>query len=74
MEVITTGKTSLEVNREKDRFEVKLPLQDSSGNIIGALGVIFPYSKTASQSVLQQRAEAVRDALRARIPNSAKLF
>ncbi|TCG06480.1 TonB-dependent siderophore receptor [Paraburkholderia steynii] len=74
IQVITTGKTSLEVNREDDRFEVKLPLQDKSGNTIGALGVIFPYTNAANQSALQQRAEAIRDALRAHIPDSAKLF
>ncbi|WP_341315452.1 TonB-dependent siderophore receptor [Paraburkholderia sp. IMGN_8] len=74
MQVITSGKTSLEVNREEDRFEVKLPLQDASGTTIGALGVIFPYTRSARQPALQRQAEAIRDGLRQRIPSSAKLF
>ena len=74
MQVITTGKTSLEVNREEDRFEVKLPLQDTNGNTIGALGVIFPYRRSFRQEGLQRQAEVIRDELRARITTSAKLF
>src|SRR5260370_35087597 len=74
MQVITTGKTSLEVNREEDRFEVKLPLQDVTGTTIGALGVIFPYTRSARQPALQRQAEPIRDGCRARIPSSAKLF
>lgn len=45
LRVIATGGTKLAVNAAGDRFEVKEPLKDGSGETIGALGVVFRYTK-----------------------------
>jgi len=39
LEVIKTGKPKMEVGKTGDRFSVELPLQDVSGDTVGALAV-----------------------------------
>src|SRR5262249_16589861 len=56
MRVITTGKTNLEVAHGGTRFEVEMPMYDLGGNIIGALGIVFPYKKGANEAVLEKKA------------------
>src|SRR5216683_887981 len=41
--VIKTGQPKAEIGKNGDRFSVELPLQDVSGDSIGALAVAFPY-------------------------------
>src|SRR5260370_5429442 len=41
--VIKTGQPKSEVGRNGDRFSVELPLQDVSGDTVGALAVAFPF-------------------------------
>lgn len=43
--VIKTGKSKHEVNAAGDRFEVEETLNDVSGVTIGAIGVVFPYTR-----------------------------
>ncbi len=74
LRVIQTGKPNLEVNKTGDRFEVELPLQDVSGNTIGAIGVVFPYKVGDDKSALQKKAEKIRDELRRRTSNVANLM
>lgn len=74
MRVIETGQPNLEANKAGDRFGVELVFQDSSGTTIGALAVGFPYKSGDDTSVLQKKAEQIRDELRSRIPTRAKLF
>ena len=61
MRVITTGKTNLEVARGGTRFEVEMAMYDLAGNTIGALGIVFPYTKGTSKAALEKRAVAIRD-------------
>src|SRR5215471_3337352 len=61
MRVITTGKTNLEVAHGGTRFEVEMAMYDLAGNTIGALGIVFPYTKGTSKAALEKRAIAIRD-------------
>lgn len=72
--VINTGLPRWKVNREGNRFESKIVLQDVSGDTIGALSVVFPYVKDQDTSALQKRAENIRDALRRQVINAANLM
>ena len=73
MRVIDTGKPNLEVNKKGDHFEVELVLQDQSGKIIGAVGIVFNYEK-GKETEFQKNAEQIRDEMKQKIPSLAKLF
>ncbi len=73
MRVVTTGKTNLEVAHGGTRFEVEMPMHDLAGNIIGALGIVFPYRTGASKPALEKRAVSIRDRLARRILDAASL-
>ena len=73
MEVITTGKSRLEVNAAGDHFEVEEVLKDVSGDTIGALGVVWPYRKGDDQQAHRRQAEAIRDKLARRILHAGNL-
>lgn len=73
MRVIETGKPNLEVNKKGDHFEVELVLQDQSGKTIGAVGIVFMYEK-GKEAEFQKKAEQVRDEMKQKTPNLAKLF
>ncbi len=74
LRVIRTGKPNLEVNKNGDRFEVELVLQNQSGKTIGALGTVFAYKAGTDKIGLQARAEKIRDELRRQILSLEKLF
>lgn len=74
MRVINTGKPNLELAHGDSRFEVESALKDVSGDIIGALGIVFPYHPGSDRIALQRRAEAIRDALARRITNAGNLM
>ena len=74
MSVITTGTPKLEVNATGDRFEDELPLLDASGNRVGAIGIVFAYRQGDDKATLQEKAEQIRDELRAKIPSRSELF
>src|SRR5260370_40523398 len=67
MRVITTAKNNLEVAHGGKRFEVELAMRDVAGEIIGALGLVFPYRQGHDKASLQQEANAIRDPIAARI-------
>lgn len=73
MRVIETGKPNLEVSKKGDHFEVELVLQDQSGKTIGAVGIVFMYEK-GKEAEFQKKAEQVRDEMKQKTPNLAKLF
>lgn len=73
MNVVNAGKTNLEVNKAGDHFEVELPLQDVTGDRIGALSVVYPYKAGDDKAALEKRAEAVRDQLGRKISNIGNL-
>lgn len=73
LRVIETGKPNLEVNKKGDHFEVELVMQDQSGKIIGAVGIVFMNEK-GKEAEFQKRAEQIRDEMRQKTPTIAKLF
>jgi hypothetical protein len=58
----------------KNRFQVLIPMKDASGNIIGALGLVFKFQEGDDPVDFLQKGTAIRDSLAKRIPNLAKLF
>lgn len=73
MRVVREGKTNLEVAKELMRYEVELPLNDSAGRRIGALGVVFPLTAHTDQKARHAEAIRIRDEIGRRIPSAAKL-
>jgi hypothetical protein len=71
--VIKTGKLKIEVGKTGDRFSVELPLQDVSGDTIGALAIAFPYKAGKDKAEFLKLAEKIRDELRRRITNAVNL-
>jgi RNase H-fold protein (predicted Holliday junction resolvase) len=74
MKVVETGTPNLEVNKNGDRFEAEIVLQDASGKPIGALSVVFPYKSGDDKTRFQQMAEKVRDEMREKTPTLGRLF
>jgi len=74
LEVIRTGKPHLEVDAKGSRVEAKLPLQDASGNPVGAVAVVFPLRLGQEEGALYRQAQRLRDELRSRISSTAQLF
>jgi len=61
------------LSADRARLEVKLPLRDASGNIVGAAAIVFP-SNTASQDSLIGQAEKIRDEIQRKSVNLAALY
>ncbi len=74
MKVVETGTPNLEVNKNGDRFEAEIVLQDASGKPIGALSVVFSYKSGDDKSRFQQMAEKVRDEMKGKTPTLGRLF
>lgn len=71
--VVNLGQTNLENNKDLQRFEVELPLDDSAGKRIGALGVVFPFSTGMNEKALHAEAIRIRNDLARKMPSAAKL-
>src|SRR6267378_126373 len=71
--VIKTGQLKAEIGKNGDRFSVELPLQDVSGDTVGALAVAFPYKVGGDKAEFLKAAERMRDELRRRITNAGNL-
>jgi hypothetical protein len=68
-------KTILAPNmKEPDKFEVAVPLKDSSGKVIGSLSTVFKYAPGDDELKMHQAALAIRDEVARKIPNVAALF
>ena len=74
IEVTNTGVSHTAVDAQGARVESKVQLQDTAGNPIGALAVIFPYRRVENPPALQRQAEKIRDELRPRIASVAALY
>jgi hypothetical protein len=72
MRCINTGKPNLEVNG--NHYEVELPLLDTSGKTLGALGVVFNYKPNDNRDTFLKIATATRDEMQRRIHSNAELF
>jgi len=71
-EPMRTGKPVVE--KEKDGFDVSLPLHDSTGNVVGALGVGFKPAPGQTESSVTAQAQKIAAEMEAQIPSKAKLF
>jgi hypothetical protein len=71
-EPMRTGKPVVE--KEKDGFDVSLPLHDSMGNIIGALGVGFKSAPGQTEASVTEQAQKIAAEMEVQIPSKAKLF
>ena len=71
-EPIRTGKPVVE--KEKDGFDVSLPLHDSSGKIIGAVGIGFKTAREQTEASVIKQAIKIAAEMEAQIPSKAKLF
>lgn len=68
-------KTILAPNmKEPTKFEVAVPLKDSSGQVIGSLSTVFEYAAGDDEVKMHVAALAIRDELAKKIPNVAALF
>jgi iron complex outermembrane receptor protein len=81
--VIETGKAVQAVSKDGERLEMKLPLQDVSGDTVGAVAVVFPFGghiepvthrEAALQRSLLEQAESIRNQLRRRIADAGNLY
>jgi hypothetical protein len=71
-EPMRTGKPVVE--KEKDGLDVSLPLHDSTGKIIGALGVGFKSAPGQTEASVTEQAQKIAAEMEAQIPSKAKLF
>ena len=63
------------VNRDDGAFfNLKLPLKDTAGSIIGILVMEIPYTSVSNQKEAIQKAEGIRQELGRQIPNKQALF
>lgn len=70
----TERKTVLAPNLEDpSKFEVLIPMKDASGEVIGAMGLVFRNHPGDDERAFYLEAVAIRDALAKRIPNLASL-
>jgi iron complex outermembrane receptor protein len=73
LEVIRTGVTKSAVSADGARLEVKLPVRDGSGSIVGAVAIVFP-RRAADHATLVAQAEKIRDDLQRSTPTLAALY
>ncbi len=71
---VSAGKPLGEVEQDGARIRVTVPLEDRSGRVLGALGLVYRYRAGESQYVFLRRAEAVRDELAGQIDSKQALF
>jgi cell division septation protein DedD len=71
-EPMRTGKPVVE--KEKDGFDVSLPLHDSTGKIIGAVGIGFKPAAGQTEASVTEQARKIAAELEVQIPSKAKLF
>jgi TonB-dependent siderophore receptor len=71
--VIRSGQPYGKADERGARFEVKVPVKDASGAIVGALGIVFPLGEIAGTEALQRRAETIAAELGQRIASAAQL-
>ena len=74
LHIINTGETKLEVNKAGDRYEVEETLKDVSGMTIGAIGVVFRYTKGEDTSHDQQVAADIQAFFQKHVLSEANLM
>jgi len=71
-EPMRTGKPVVE--KEKDGFDVSLPLHDSAGEIVGSVGVGFKSAPGQTEASVTEQAQKIVGEMETQIPSKAKLF
>ena len=71
-EPMRTGKPYVE--KEKDGFDISVPLHDSAGKIMGVVGVGFKPRDGQSEAVLVDQARKIASEMEAQVSSRAKLF
>ena len=72
LQPMRTGKPFVE--KEKDGFDVSLPLHDSAGKLIGAVGIGFKPAAGQTEASVTQQAQKIASEMEAQIPSKASLF
>ena len=67
-----TGKPFVE--KEKDGYDISVPLHDSTGKIIGTLGIGFKPAAGQTEASLTAQAQKIAAEMEAQIPSKAKLL
>jgi len=62
------------VERESDGFDVTMPLHDTSGQIIGTIGLDFKAEPGQQRSSVVQKAKKILQEVEPQIPSKAKLL
>jgi hypothetical protein len=73
LHVIATGTSKLEVNKAGNRFEVEEPLKDVTGETLGAIGVVFPYTKGQDTKPDQRVAAEIQSFFQKHVLSDANL-
>jgi len=71
-EPMRTGKQVVE--KDKDGFDVTLPLHDSAGKMIGSAGFGFKSAPGQTEASVTEQARKVAAEMETQIPSKAKLF
>lgn len=69
---IHTGKPYVE--KEKDDFDVSLPLHDLSGKLVGAIGIELKAEPGKTQSDIVEQAKKIAGEIERKIPSKAALM
>ncbi len=72
VEPMHTGKPFVE--KEKDGFDVSLPLHDSTGKLISVVGIGFKAAAGQTEASVTEQAQKIASEMEAQIPSKAKLF
>ena len=72
IETMQTGKPFVE--KEKDGFDVVLPLHDSTGKLIGVVGIGFKAAAGQTEASVTKQAQKIVGEMESQIPSKAKLF
>ena len=72
LDPMRTGKPSVE--KESDGFDVTMPLHDTAGQIIGAVGMDFKAQPGQQRSGVVERAKKIVQEVEPQIPSRAKLL
>jgi hypothetical protein len=71
-EPMRTGKPVVE--KEKDGFDVSLPLHDSTGKVIGAVGIGFKSAPGQTEASVTKLALKIAAEMESQIPSKTRLF
>jgi len=71
---IRTGKDNLEVDKTGRHYEDETPLRTRSGEIVGAIGIVFRYKAGDDKQAMQKIAQQVSKEMQEQIPDAQRLF